>query len=111
VALIADQVSAAGLAVASWTSLYRLSAELVGRSYGAGVLKLELGEAAQLRLAVVLGAARHALAIDAALHTGGVQEAQAVADRLLLEESLGIPSAQIELLREAADQLQLRRGH
>jgi adenine-specific DNA-methyltransferase len=111
VTLVGDQVGAAALAAASWTSLYRLSAELFGRSYGAGVLKMELGEAAQLRLAVVPGAARHALAIEAALHEEGVERAQSLADRVLLEEALGIPSAQIELLREAADQLQLRRGH
>jgi adenine-specific DNA-methyltransferase len=111
VALTTDQVSAGALAAASWTSLYRLSAELFGRSYGAGILKLELGEAAQLRIAVVPGAARHALAIEAVLIEEGEECAQRVADRLLLEEALGIPPAQTKLLREAADQLQLRRGH
>ena len=111
VELVGDQVSAAGLAAASWTSLYQLSAELFGRSYGAGVLKLELGEAAQLQLAVVPGAARHVLAIETALSEGGVEYAQVTADRLLLEGALGIPPKQIELLREAADQLRLRRGH
>jgi adenine-specific DNA-methyltransferase len=111
VALIGTQVGAAALAAASWTSLYRLSAELFGRSYGAGVLKLELGEAAQLRLAIVPGAARHAVAIEGALHEGGAEHARWVADRLLLEEHLGIPVAQIKLLSDAADQLQLRRGH
>jgi adenine-specific DNA-methyltransferase len=111
VALTTDQVSAAALAAASWTSLYRLSAELFGRSYGAGILKLELGEAAQLRLAVVPGAARHAIAVEAALLDGGEEHAQVVADRLLLEEALGIHPAKIKLLRDAADQLRLRRGH
>lgn len=110
-ALTGDQVGAAALAAASWTSLYRLSAELFGRSYGAGVLKLELGEAAQLRVAVVPGAARHAVAIEGALREGGAEHARRVADRLLLEECLGISSVQVKLLREAADQLKLRRGH
>lgn len=111
VALVDDQVSAAALAAASWTSLYRLSAELFGRSYGAGVLKLELGEAAELRVPIAPGSARRAVAIDRARQSGGIAAAQTVADKLLLEELLGLTPDETKLLYDAAAQLQLRRGH
>ena len=44
------QVHPFSLALSSWTSLYRLSAELAGRQYAGGVLKFEIGEAARLRI-------------------------------------------------------------
>jgi hypothetical protein len=104
------QASGAAVATASWTSLYRLSAELLGRSYGAGVLKLELGEASQLRLILAAGGAAHLGEIEDVLGREGPTAARTRADQLLLGGHLGLTTAEIALLRDAADQLRARRG-
>ena len=103
------QPGAAAVAAASWTALYRFSAELVGRSYGAGVLKLEPNEAVQLRLPIVSPAAENLLQIDRAFSEGGAASAEETADRLLLEEHLGISAQDVTALRSACDELQRRR--
>lgn len=103
------QPGAAAIAAASWTSLYRLSAELVGRSYGAGVLKLEPNEAVQLRIPIFPGGAQNLHKIERALSRGGYDEAQEVADSLLLRDHMGLSARDVEILREAASELQRRR--
>ena len=110
VSLRNGQAGIAAVAAASWTSLYRLSAELVGRSYGGGVLKLELGEAAQLRLALVPGGAEHLAEIEAVASRDGPAAAQQCADELLLSRGLRLADAEIETLRDAAAGLERRRG-
>jgi adenine-specific DNA-methyltransferase len=100
---------AGAIAAASWTALYRLSAELVGRSYGAGVLKLEPNEAVQLRLPVGASGAENLKEIEAALLEEGGSAAESTADRLLLTEQLGLSEADVETLRRACDELQQRR--
>jgi hypothetical protein len=104
------QPGAAALAAASWTTLYRLSAELVGRSYGAGVLKLEPNEAVQLRLPIALPGAENLLKIESSLLKEGREAAQATADRLLLREWMGLSAKDVAILRDAADELQARRN-
>ena len=109
--LVDGQIGAAALAVASWTSLAQLSAELVGRSYGGGVLKLELGEASLLRLPILPGAA-HALGeVEEAFLAGGQQAARKRADDLLLREGLGLTNKEVKRIATDAAQLQRRRGH
>ena len=97
------------VAAASWTSLYRLSAELVGRSYGAGVLKLEPNEAVQLRLPIASPGAENLMQIDKAFRHGGVTSAEKEADRILLEDHLGLSADEVGVLRVASDELQRRR--
>ncbi len=96
------------LAAASWTTLYRLSAELFGRSYGGGVLKLEPSGAAQLRVSTIL-VAGILDEIDEALRSGGVEAARRVADRRILTERLGIGKAELAMLNGAAERLRRRR--
>jgi adenine-specific DNA-methyltransferase len=106
----AGQASLASVAAASWTSLYRLSAELVGRSYAGGVLKLEPGEAGLLRLPDLPSPAQHIGEIEAVRASRGADAAQARADRLLLVDGLGLTTKEASSLRTAAIQLQKRRG-
>jgi adenine-specific DNA-methyltransferase len=102
--------NAPGFVAASWTSLYRLSAELVGRSYGGGVLKLELGETRRLRLPVLPGGAEHLKIIEAALAERGFCAAEEAADRLLLQEGLGLDRADVRRIARAANTMKRRRG-
>lgn len=103
------QPGAAAVAAASWSVLYRLSAELVGRSYGAGVLKLEPNEAVQLRLPIASPGAENLMQIDRAFLKGGARLAEETADRLLLGQHLGLSANDIVALRKACDELQHRR--
>jgi adenine-specific DNA-methyltransferase len=103
--------AAAELAVASWTSVCRLSAELIGRSYGAGVLKLEIGEANELRLPLIPGGGEHLSAVSHALEQGGREAARRKADQLILRDGLGLTTRDVRRLRDAAHALQRRRGH
>ena len=100
----------AALAAFSWTSLYRLSAELAGRHYGGGVLKLELGEAAQLRVADMPGAAEILHELRLRLRVGGPRSGVAYADRVVLQDLLGLSTADVRLLRTAAIALERRRS-
>jgi hypothetical protein len=102
--------SAAALVLGSWTSLWRLSAELQGRSYGGGVLKLEPGEAGGLHVPILLrDAARHLMTLEDCCREDGPVAARALADRLVLVEGLGLDGEIVELLGTAADRLEARR--
>jgi adenine-specific DNA methylase len=100
--------SAEALAVASWTTLYRLSAELVGRTYGGGVLKLEPSGVGALRVAVV-GDGELVTELEEALRRGGAREASALADRRVLIEGLGMSAAAVKRLASATDTLRQAR--
>jgi adenine-specific DNA-methyltransferase len=106
----AGQASLASITAASWTSLYRLSAELVGRSYAGGVLKLEPGEAKLLRVPDLPCAANYIGEIEAVRASRGVDAARARADRLLLVDGLGLTKKEVSSLHTAAIQLQERRS-
>lgn len=97
------------LVAASWTTLYRLSAELVGRSYGGGVLKLEPSGAMALRIALPSRTALSLQEVEEAIARGEQEEAQALADQRLLVEGLGISNNELKLLRIAADRLREQR--
>jgi adenine-specific DNA methylase len=97
-------------------SLTLLGAELVGRSYGGGILKIEPKEADLLPVpspAVLADAAPalQALRPQLAKHLrgGNLDEAVALVDRVLLVDHLGMKRAQIKGLREAWDTLFGRR--
>ncbi len=96
------------IAAASWTTLYWLSAELVGRSYGGGVLKLEPTAATSLRITSV-GGPELIDELVGAYKAGGVQEAQALADRRILIEGLGLSASAVGRLSDAARRLREAR--
>lgn len=97
-------------------SLTLLGAELVGRSYGGGILKVEPKEADLLPVpspAVLADAAPalQALRPQLAKHlrAGNLDQAVALVDRVLLVDHLGMKRAQIKGLREAWETLFGRR--
>jgi adenine-specific DNA-methyltransferase len=98
------------IAAASWTTLYRLSAELVGRSYGGGVLKLEPTRAGGLRLATTSKEPKEVLQeIADEFSSAGPDAARMIADRRLLREGLGLSREDVGRLRAAANSLEALR--
>lgn len=108
-----DRLDPRRVALAAYTSLGLLSAELEGRVYGGGVLKLEPTECAAVRLPVppveTSELERVAQGVDAHLRNGRVREAIALADDFLLIRGLGMPEAEVLALRTAWRSLVERR--
>jgi len=102
------KLSPESIAAASWTTLYRLSAELQGRSYGGGVLKLEPNGATGLCIPAltVPGLLDE---IEKAFRTGGHAAAQRIADKHLLAKRLGVTKPELAILRKAAARLEVLR--
>jgi adenine-specific DNA-methyltransferase len=100
----------AALAASFYSSLTMLSAELVGRSYGGGVLKLEPTEAEQL--VMPRPSARHGRLlgdVDSLLRARRYEELQQAVDQAVLVEDLGLSSEDVAALRDAAARLRGRR--
>jgi hypothetical protein len=100
--------SISAIAAGSWTTLFALSAEIQGRSYGGGVLKLEPGGAASTVLPVgpsadVLGQ------VEAAFRDSGIEGARREADQHLLIDAIGLTDKDIQLLRSAERRLREQR--
>ena len=104
------------LPLAFLNSFSLLGAEMVGRSYGGGLLKLEPKEADMLpvpaaallrRAAADLSAARPG--VEAALQVGDLAAAVAQVDRILLTGRLGLDDGQLMALRMARELLSQRR--
>jgi len=101
------------IALGMLTSLSRLSAELCGRSYGGGLLKLEPGDATHLVLPAFPGGERCDAfeETEQLLRAGRREEARSLADSVLLRHRLGLTQKEIAHLRSACDLLRnLRRG-
>jgi hypothetical protein len=105
------------LPLASLNSATLLGAEMVGRSYGGGLLKLEPNEADRLPVPApaVVRAAAAALRgirreVDAALVRGELARAVELVDRVLLVEGLGLAPGSLDPLREARELLFARRA-
>jgi len=102
------KLSLESIAAASWTTLYRLSAEICGRSYGGGVLKLEPNGAAQLCVPAieVPGLLDE---IELVLRAGDTEAARRLADQCLLTDLLGVTRQEVSTLRKAAARLEALR--
>ena len=97
------------VAMSSLSALFRLSAELEGRSYGGGVLKVEPSEAKHLLLVSLPHQMKKIASrfseIDTLLRTGRRPEAAEIADRLVLREGLGLSKATVSQLNAACEHL------
>jgi adenine-specific DNA-methyltransferase len=103
-----SRCSAARVAAASWSTLYALSAELWGRSYGGGVLKLEPGRTAKMSVAIP----RYSdvlMEISEAVETWGFEAGRKIADERLLVDGVGLSTNELEVLQRAAQRLADRR--
>ena len=102
-------------------SFTMLSAELAGRAYGGGVLKMEPGEAARWLVPSpnALDQAREKLVaiqpqVGGKLRSGKLSEAVKMVDDALLVETMGIPRPTVRAVRQTRDELAGRRearGH
>lgn len=104
------------LPLAALNSVTQLGAELVGRAYGGGLLKLEPREADRLPMPTVAllekcGEQLRALrpVITRKLTQGKLDEATKDVDRLLLTEAAGLPFATLDALKKARALLAGRR--
>jgi hypothetical protein len=99
------------LALGTLSSFSQLSAELVGRSYGGGVLKLEPSELKRLRVPLVPSTITKVLAkhVNFLLRQGKHAEATSAVDDALIEAGCGLSAEKIALVRTARDKLFMRR--
>jgi adenine-specific DNA-methyltransferase len=111
---LANPALAERIALGLLSSLSLLSMELVGRSYGGGVLKLEPGEMQRLQLvlptcsASILADAFHRA--DRLLRSGKYAAAVRVADVLILQEQIGLSAAEVAVLSRGRSALVERRA-
>jgi hypothetical protein len=104
------------LPVAALNSMTLLGAEVVGRAYGGGMLKLEPKEADKLPVPsreLLLDARDDLLALQpsvaSALRNGAVTDAAALVDEVLLIRHLGLRRRHVAALRSAQADLHGRR--
>lgn len=102
-------VTPSNAALASLTTLTQLGAELEGRSYGDGVLKVEPSAAKHLPLPVGMTGrfVRELAQADSLLRSGKADEATRLADRALL--SRVVQASDLDLLQDAVSELRSRR--
>lgn len=98
------------LALGSLTSLCQLSAELLGRTYGGGVLKLEPTALKQLSIPLHQDVPADVYAsVDAALRRRDMAGATELADEAVLLGGLGMSNVELQIIREARNYLMQRR--
>lgn len=97
-------------------SVSLLGAEVFGRAYGGGILKMEPREAASLPVPGIedLSNAWETLkekrtSLDRALARGEWREVSRAVDKALLEDAVGLSSKKVEGIRQAAEMLRTRR--
>ncbi|MBU8579733.1 class I SAM-dependent DNA methyltransferase [Brevibacterium luteolum] len=104
------------LPLASLNAVTMLHAEIVGRSYGGGILKLEPKEADRWAVPspALIASAAEALAairprVARLLRTGRLAEASALVDAVLLSEPGHLSAAELDDVRQARDEMVRRR--
>jgi adenine-specific DNA-methyltransferase len=104
-------IGAEALAAGFVNSLSLLSAELVGRSYGGGVLKLEPSEAEAVLVPTLSDRLAERLPeLDRLMRERSLPQALELIDPLVLgSDGLGLSPREIVRLRKAAEQLRARR--
>jgi adenine-specific DNA-methyltransferase len=98
-----------GAVVSSWSSLFRLSAELWGRHYGGGVLKLEPKAAKRLPVVPVAAVGAVLGEMDVAARAEGQTAACGIADRAVAD-AIGVSVRDLRRLSEGARMLAAARA-
>lgn len=107
---IEEPSRAAALAASFYNSLTMLSAELVGRSYGGGVLKLEPTEAESVLLPPLQPGLEALLPdVDRLTRAKDLDAALDLVDPVVLGDGLGLSAQEISALRSGAERLRARR--
>jgi adenine-specific DNA-methyltransferase len=107
---LSESKDPASLAAGFHNSLTLLSAELVGRSYGGGVLKLEPTEASSLLLPPITDAVGETLdEVDSLIRARDLEGVLDLVDPIVLGEGLGLSEEQIHSLRNGGSRLRSRR--
>jgi adenine-specific DNA-methyltransferase len=99
------------IALSTWTTLYTVGAELLGRSYGGGVFKVEPGAATQLP---VVDGPLFGLTVPELTELARSHSPEAVrreADAVILSDTLGLTRSQQSRLRAVAARLANQRRH
>ena len=102
-------VAAGAVAVGFLTSAVGLWAELHGRRYGGGVLKIEPGTLNRIPVPLVPGAEDCFPELDRFLRKGAEEKARALADEKVLRDGLGMTPDQVKRLRQARSRLMTQR--
>jgi adenine-specific DNA methylase len=104
-------LSPQALAAGFYNSITLLSAELVGRSYGGGVLKLEPTEAEALLLPRIDNSAAELLPqVDRLIRArADLDQVLDMTDDVLLRSGIGLSDAEIRSLRRSGERLRQRR--
>ncbi len=112
----APKIAKEALPLLALNSVTMLGAEVHGRSYGGGILKMEPSEAAQLPVPnpSLLAKAWRTIApararLDELLRAGQWQEVVEEVDAALLVKAAHVPSADVQALRAEAAKLRRRR--
>lgn len=101
------------VAVSMLTTFAQVSAEMVGRRYGSGVLKHEPRESERIRILMPSGLPNHAIKtafdkVNRLLRTGKRDEATVVADALIMEAS-GFSGSVTKILSKMLLDIRVRR--
>lgn len=110
------KVDARAILVGYHTSLSSLWAELNGRRYGGGVLKLDPGVLQRMPIPVVEAAAAAFDEMDSLVRAGNEEKARDLADTVVLAGALGLSAKDISTVRRACaslghQRLPQRGGH
>lgn len=93
-------VAPEAVAVGFLTSAVSAWAELSGRRYGGGVLKIEPGTLQRIPVPLVPGAEDAFTDVDRLVRNGREEEAREFADQRVLRKGLGLPNHEIDSLRQ-----------
>lgn len=96
-------------AIATWTTLWRIACEQGGRRYGGGVLKIEPGLSQAFTIPIVPAAGPYLSDVDELARMGRHEEAEILADRVVLVDGIGISKRDLGRLRKEAKRLQSER--
>jgi adenine-specific DNA-methyltransferase len=97
------------VAAAFLNSLTFAFAEIIGRSYGGGVLELEPNEAEKLLLPLGGADRLDVDELDRLLRAGNISAVLDITDRVLLSEGMGLGTEQVQQLRTVWEKLRDRR--